>query len=557
MHRHISQFALSFSGLGVLLGTLFLAASFAPSLIPRNPVFQGVLTGMSAALGYGFGVFLRWLWDYLELPTNRTGWDVLALKIVASVACGGIALFFLWNASEWQNSIRLLMGLSPVETSRPYTVGCIALAVFLILVLIGRLFALMIRWVSGYLSSHVPRRVSNILALVVVSAIFWMIGNGVLVSQAVGALDASYRQFDTLVEDGIRPPEEPGKTGSPASLIAWKTLGRAGREVITSPPTQGDIAAFTGRPALEPIRVYVGVASAETVRERAQLALEELIRVGGFERSVLVIATPTGTGWLDPASQRSLEYLENGDVATVTVQYSHLPSWLALLVDPDIGDETARAVFDLIYDYWHRLPRDARPRLYLHGLSLGALNSDLSANLLTVIDDPFQGAFWAGPPFQTPTWRQMTNDRNPGSPAWLPRVGEGALVRFTNQTNHLNEATAPWGLIRIIYLQYASDPITFFSPSYAYTSPEWLADRGPDVSPKLRWYPIVTFLQLVLDMMTATTTPMGYGHVYAPEHYVDGWVALTEPPGWTAPDIDRLKRKLAAELRNKPVPAGP
>jgi len=22
---------------------------------------------------------------------------------------------------------------------------------------------------------------------------------------------------------------------------------------------------------------------------------------------------------------------------------------------------------------------------------------------------------------------------------------------------------------------------------------------------------------------------MGYGHVYAPQHYIDGWIAVTEP----------------------------
>jgi uncharacterized membrane protein len=37
-----------------------------------------------------------------------------------------------------------------------------------------------------------------------------------------------------------------------------------------------------------------------------------------------------------------------------------------------------------------------------------------------------------------------------------------------------------------------------------------LPPRGPDVSPRLRWYPVVTFLQLTLDMLMATTAPIGY-----------------------------------------------
>lgn len=132
------------------------------------------------------------------------------------------------------------------------------------------------------------------------------------------------------------------------------------------------------------------------------LVLAELIRVGGFERGNFVIATPTGTGWVDPESQSALEYVLRGDVATVSVQHSYLASWLALLAAPDYGVETARAVFAAIYQHWRSLPRDARPRLYLQGLSLGALNSDLSHDLHQVIGDPYHGALWAGPPVCQP-----------------------------------------------------------------------------------------------------------------------------------------------------------
>ncbi len=75
---------------------------------------------------------------------------------------------------------------------------------------------------------------------------------------------------------------------------------------------------FWGRPIETPLRVYVGLASRETPEEAAELALKELIRAGGFERSLLVIATPTGTGWLDPGAVDTLEYLHAGDTAIVS-----------------------------------------------------------------------------------------------------------------------------------------------------------------------------------------------------------------------------------------------
>jgi uncharacterized membrane protein len=264
---------------------------------------------------------------------------------------------------------------------------------------------------------------------------------------------------------------------------------------------------------------------------------------------VLVVTAPTGTGWLDPASQMPLEYLHRGDVATVAVQYSYLASWLALMVEPTYGADTAKQLFRRVYDHWRTLPPATRPRLYLHGLSLGALNSDLSVDLFDVIGDPFQGALWSGPPFPSRTWRQTTDQRLPDSPAWLPRFRDSSVVRFTGQDNALHQAAAPWGPLRIVYLQYASDPITFFEPHSAFRAPAWLrGPRGPDVSPELRWYPLITFLQLGLDLALATTTPMGHGHVYAPEHYVDAWIAVTQPTGWPPERVAALKRHLGERL---------
>ena len=75
------------------------------------------------------------------------------------------------------------------------------------------------------------------------------------------------------------------------------------------------------------------------------------------------------------------------------------------------------------------------------------------------------------------------------------------MVRFTSQRNALPEAGDHWGPMRIVYLQYASDPIVFYDPYSFYRQPEWMAvPRGPDVSPDFAWYPVVTFLQLTLDL---------------------------------------------------------
>jgi uncharacterized membrane protein len=276
------------------------------------------------------------------------------------------------------------------------------------------------------------------------------------------------------------------------------------------------------------------------------MALAELQRAGGFERAVLLLVTPTGTGWVDPAGQDPVEYLHRGDIATVAVQYSYLNSPLALLTQAQYGVETARSLFQEVYGHWRSLPSESRPKLYLNGLSLGSHNSDLSFDLYDIIDDPFHGALWSGPPFRHQTWREATARRDPGSPPWRPEFRQGAVVRFMNQGGATGASGNRWGKFRILFLQYPSDPITFFSPAAAWRAPDWMGQpRGKDVSPSLRWFPVVTMLQLAIDMAVGTA-PEGFGHTIATTDYIEAWLALTEPPGWDAAALARLRAHLQA-----------
>jgi uncharacterized membrane protein len=525
---------------GLLVGTVFFAFSLTPSLLPRPFLIQGVLSGLSFAAGYGTGVAAVWLWHYLQLPTARSG-GVLLMKRVAAVLCGLIAVSFAWQANTWQNSIRTMMGMEESSGVQPLLLLPVAALVFLVILGLARLFRRIKRAFSGRLRRYVPDRISYLTGIVVAVVLFWSVIDGILVTRLLRAADRSFQQLDALIDDQLPRPTRPQQIGSAGSLVAWEDLGRQGRLFVAGGPTADELSTYFGTALPAPIRVYVGLNSAETSEQRARLALEELKRAGGFERSVLVLVTPTGTGWVDPSSQNTLEYLHRGDVATVAAQYSYLNSPLTLMTAPDYGVEAARAMFSEIYGYWRTLPKDSRPKLYLRGLSLGSLNSDLSFDLFGIIDDPFQGALWSGPPFRSETWRRVTAERDPGSPAWLPEFRGGSVIRFMNQERGLDRGSAEWGAFRIVFLQYASDPITFFSPDIAWSEPDWMREpRGPDVSPDLRWFPVVTMLQLAADMVVGTA-PTGFGHEYAPEHYIDAWLALTEPEGWTASDVERLK----------------
>jgi uncharacterized membrane protein len=542
----------SFSIVGLLVGTLFFSASLSPSLVPRAAALQGVLSGVTFAIGYGVGVFGTWLWGYLELP-HPWRRNVRIARLVAVAICLLVASYFLFQAMAWQNSIRELMEMEPLDGRQPLTVGSLALVVFLALMVLGRAFQFMFRFISRRLESRTPRRIANVLGVFLGALIFWSAIEGVLFRQGLRIADSTYEAIDAFDDVNLKQPREDSKTGSDASLVDWASMGRRGREFVALAPTREDITNVLGQEAIDPLRIYVGLRSADDAEARARLALQEMIRVGAFDRSVLVVATPTGTGWMDPNAFDTLDYLHRGDVATVAIQYSYLASWLSLLVEPGYGAEASRELFAAVHEYWSTLPRQSRPRLYLFGLSLGALSSERSVQLTELLADPPQGAFWVGPPFASTFWRRVTNDREPGSPPWLPRYGDGSVVRFASQRNALKIPDGRWGPLRIVFLQYASDPITFFEPSMIFQRPAWFAKpRGPDVSSKLRWYPIVTALQLGVDTVLATEVPLGYGHAYAPEHYIDGWIEVTEPVSSAARDILVLKSMFTERRKRLP-----
>ncbi|MFG0262430.1 MAG: alpha/beta hydrolase [Novipirellula sp. JB048] len=579
LRRWSVNYGRSFSFIGLVFAALFFAASVTPSLLPRHYAVQGLLSGFSIATGYGVGVALVHLFRFLELPEPSPAkqW-ILKRTIVVAVAI--VFVTFVWRMAFWQNSIRVLMEVPPLETAYPYRMALIAVVSGASLVSLGRIFARAVGYVSDQLHLILPRRIAFASGFTLVVLFAFVLANDLIARGLLDAADSFFARRDILTDEGVEQPSEPLACGSEASLVPWDSIGRQGKNYLSIGPTRQQIAAFfaahapplsaapsaalspghdgeadrdgeIGRQAssqiLRPLRVYVGMRSSveeqerATDVERAKLALDELKRVGGFERSVLIVATPTGTGWLDPSAVDTIEYLHRGDTAIVSMQYSYLPSWITLLVDPQRSVKAADALFHQIYGYWKTLPKNSRPKLYLHGLSLGALGSEVSADMFTIFEDPPDGAVWSGPPFPSQNWRSFVNDRNPASPPWLPTFRDGRLLRFTGQQNALDSGR-PWGPMRNVYIQHASDPMIWFSPSLAWIAPEWLNEpRGPDVSPHLRWYPIITFLQVAFDMPMATSVPMGYGHNYAPSSYIDAWIAVTQPPGWDEHKVAALK----------------
>jgi uncharacterized membrane protein len=508
--------------------------------LPRGWLLQGFIAGITAAIGYGVGVTVAWFVAELSETRlspafRRRAWQVLA--VAGTLLC----LVMLWAGVRWQGQIRELMGLEPPTGYSVIGVAVVAVLVFALFVAIGRGVRGLARWLVRVLGRFLPRRVARPLGVLVAGALVLFLLNGVLFQGLVNAANSAFSVKDDGTEEGAVEPTAPERSGSPASLVPWEDLGLQGRNFVGTGPTPEELTAFSGRPALEPVRVYAGLASAADVADRAALAVRDLQRAGGFDRSVLVVVTTTGTGWVDPAASDSLEYEFNGDTAMVGMQYSYLPSWLSFLVDQVKARDAGRALFDAVYGTWAQLPQDQRPQLVVFGESLGTFGGEAAFSGLADIQNRTDGVLWAGPPNFNELTRGIVDDRDAGSPEWLPVVDEGRTVRFADEAPDLALPPAVWGEPRVAYLQNASDPIVWWSPQLILNHPDWLrGERGPDVSQSMVWLPFVTFWQVTADLVFAVGVPDGHGHKYEAD-YVNGWADVTQPPGWSAADTDRLR----------------
>lgn len=538
--------SLSFGGL--ILASLFFAASVTPSLIPRHYLTQGILSGFALAIGYAIGVFSREAWFFWGLRNPNS--TVLPWLKRGSIACAVCTCgSSLWRMGQWQNSVRLQMEMAPIESAYRIRMILIAIIVAIALLAAGRAMKWWCLRVANRLGRYMPVRIASTLSVLLVAGSLVFVTNGLVARGILELADAGFRRANQWVDQGVAQPEGDLLCGGPHSLVQWNQIGRFGKSFLTMGPSKEAIESYATeisgmqnavdserkadfeRKALcqQPIRVYASMQNRGDETRTAQLAVAELDRIGGFDRSLLIVATPTGTGWLQPEAVDSIEYLHFGDTAIVSTQYSYLPSWLTLLVDPERARRAAKALFREVYDHWKTLPQDDRPRLYLHGLSLGAYGSEVSADLMMVFEDPIDGALWSGAPFPSTQWQSITMDRKEGTPPWLPEFRDGRIVRFMNRTTRFDQ-DQPWGQIKNLYLQHPSDPMIWFSPSLAWHRPDWLEHpRGDDVADELTWYPVVTFLQVAFDLPMATSVPHGYGHNYSASEYVRGWHEITRP----------------------------
>lgn len=247
----------------------------------------------------------------------------------------------------------------------------------------------------------------------------------------------------------------------------------ASASVLTFAPTSAQAAPVSSDQVLlmpspvGAVRAYAGLSDSADDATRARIAVDRLVAAGGLTRGHVLVAIPTGSGWVNPEFVAGTEKRFGADVATVSMQYDNRPSWLAFLLDKQGAIDGARVLLDTVVDEVALLPEADRPQIHVVGESLGATAGQ--AALLTdgtggdALRSAVCSTFWLGTP-------------------------GGHRTGLPHETIAAN----------------ADDPIVHASPSMAFVP---TGEGRP-------WLPVVSAVHAGADVVGALAVPFGSGHRY-------------------------------------------
>lgn len=315
-----------------------------------------------------------------------------------------------------------------------------------------------------------------------------------------------YSRIDTAAERlepaFETPPASPLASGGPGSLVPFETLSKEGRRYVATYLRPDWIEAVMGEPArAEPIRVFVGLDTAPTEEARVKLAMDELERTGAFERSLLMVISPTGTGYVNYVAVESAEYLTRGDVASVALQYSFRPSVLSLDRVWE-GRRHFRMLVDAIHDRLRDEPIGGRPRVALFGESLGAWTSQdafRDQGTKGVVERGIDRALWIGTPYESRWKEQVLRDARADVDPSLIGVFNGF-----DEVEALDAAARE--RLRYVMITHDNDAVAHFGADLLVQAPAWLGDpatRPAAVPTAERWTTPTTFWQTFIDLKNA------------------------------------------------------
>lgn len=522
--------------IGVVGALVMYGVSVSPSLLARSWQWHAVASGVLSAVGYIVGLTVQ---RFYALVVPRLGVEITAPQSV-SIAFRAVLLlgFFLWFLRWLLQSYRERKRANHLVGMRGETLGEYLLGTFCAFILM--LFLLGIAWGLQWIGRAIVIVLSQwmhmvfalALSLLILVVIVYALTSQVLLKLGINFFTRHARKMNNRTAKGIVQPQVPERSGSPQSRSSWRAVGGQGRVFLGRGPSCADIEAVTGCSAMEPIRVYAGMPEeGQSLQSAADLVVEELHRTGAFDRAVILIATSTGSGWVDEWQVQPLEYLTRGNCATASMQYSFVPSSINFLTDLDVSEEAAVILFETIRRAVDEIPEDRRPALFVCGESLGAYASQHVFSGIVDVLSRTDGALWVGTPAFTPMHAELTAIRHRGSPEVAPVVANGRHVRFVNVPENLwadvyGRELGDWNYPRVVYAQHPSDPVVWWNSELVWHKPDWISEKvDGDVSPHMQYTRGATYIQVLVDMPVAGTAPGGHGHTYH-EELIPLWEAI-------------------------------
>ena len=522
--------------IGVVGALVMYGVSVSPSLLARSWQWHAVASGVLSAVGYIVGLTIQ---RFYALVVPRLGVEITAPQSV-SIAFRAVLLlgFFLWFLRWLLQSYRERKRANHLVGMRGESLGEYLLGTFcafiLMLALLGIAWGL--QWIGRaiviVLSQWMHMVFALALSLLILVVIVYALTSQVLLKLGINFFTRHARKMNNRTAKGIVQPQVPERSGSPQSRSSWRAVGGQGRVFLGRGPSCADIEAVTGCSAMEPIRVYAGMPEeGQSLQSAADLVVEELHRTGAFDRAVILIATSTGSGWVDEWQVQPLEYLTRGNCATASMQYSFVPSSINFLTDLDVSEEAAVILFETIRRAVDEIPEDRRPALFVCGESLGAYASQHVFSGIVDVLSRTDGALWVGTPAFTPMHAELTAIRHRGSPEVAPVVANGRHVRFVNVPENLwadvyGRELGDWNYPRVVYAQHPSDPVVWWNSELVWHKPDWISEKvDGDVSPHMQYTRGATYIQVLVDMPVAGTAPGGHGHTYH-EELIPLWEAI-------------------------------
>lgn len=296
-------------------------------------------------------------------------------------------------------------------------------------------------------------------------------------------------------------PSNSYSSGGRGSLVDWKSLSVQGRRHISTRLSAAKIKSVTKKAAKEPIRIYVGLNSAENEEARVDLAMAELERSGAFTRELIVVISPTGTGYVNYVMSDAVEYFARGNVASVTIQYSKRPSPMSLDRVGE-GHVQYRMLLNLIRKRIEKNPKTKRPKVVLFGESLGAWTSQDAlmhggTDALKALN--IERALWIGTP-KGSKWKEQVISKK-----WL-NVDPELVGTFDNYDEYQDLSVSEKRRLRYVMVTHYNDPIAHFGLEMLIKQPDWVespSKRPKSLKSSIEYRTPTLFVQTLIDMKNA------------------------------------------------------